>query len=65
MVLLMLLLFGGNCSRDSGSRGRGGYGRVVGVVTVHHGLLRWRRLWLRLWLLLRLLLLWVMVERLL
>ena len=50
VVLLLLLLFGGNGRGDGGSRGRGGYGRVVGVVTVHH----WNRLLL-------LLLRWVLV----
>ena len=56
VLLLLLLLFGGNRRGDSGSRGRGGYGRVVGVETVHHcdGLLLWL-LWLLLLLRLRLL----------
>ena len=71
VLLLLLLLFGGNRRGDSGSRGRGGYGRVVGVETVHHcdGLLLWLLLWLllllRLWLLRRWVLLRVVVELLL
>ena len=70
-IVLLLLLFSGNRSGDSGSRGRGGYGRVVGVETVHHcdGLLLWL-LWrllrlLRLRLLRRRVLLRVVVELLL
>ena len=62
-IVLLLLLFGGNRRGDSGSRGRGGYGRVVGVETVHHcdGLLLWL-LWLLLLLRLRLLRRWVLLR---
>ena len=67
LLLLLLLLFGGHRRGDSGSRGRGGYGRVVGVETVHHcdGLLLWRLLLLLLRLWLRRVLLRVVVELLL